>query len=87
MYPGDELNQEVGRDRQPRVNAFVAPHLLPRVTTDTNPGEERKQTNKTKQKKKKFNKAVCMGEALKLQSWILPDEALRGSLATCNTQK
>lgn len=55
VYPSDELNKEVGRNRQPRVNAFVPPHLLPWVTTYTNPGDERER---------KENKDVCGNQSL-----------------------
>lgn len=74
MYPSDELNEEVGCNRQPRVNAFVPPHLLPWVTAYTNPGDERKH-----------NKDVSVNESLKLHPQNQPDEALSSSLLTYNT--
>lgn len=45
VYPRDELNQELWRDRQPRAYAFVAPDLLPRVAAYTHPaGQQRGNT-------------------------------------------
>lgn len=41
VYPSDQLDKEVRCNRQPCVNAFVPPHLLPWVTAYTNPGDER----------------------------------------------
>lgn len=73
VYPSGELNKEVGCDRQPRANAFVPPHLLPWVTTYTNPGEERK-----------YNKDVCVNGSLTLQSRNRSDEALGSFLLTHN---